>query len=422
MKVTFTKTIERGISTLINEFDKIKTITEDGKIEFEKIKFEELKWILLSHMKFDKCISSINKEYITHRGIERYFESKSSDLLKVIKDEVKSHYSIKQQDYYILTSLSIESLPFSTVNVNSSEIIFAGKKFPEKFDQVRKSIYSINFPKKEENDFLKVIIKIKGDDPFDSCARGLRDLDIFRSFLSFTVNPSISTEFKARYENPINKILCGQFITLHKDSGDSFSPYIHWRNRSKDDEITKYSLSLEERERVEEDVNWYLEKFTRCQKDHKNELEEILIQLVRANDENDKHICFLRGWTIMERLAGTHDNDTLIKRYKAYFHDDIKPIESLKMEGLRSFRNEFVHSGENNLDAHIHAYQVFVCIHRLICFLNMENAGFFKDINESVIFLDHMRKRPNEIMREQEILEKVSLLKPYFVNNVERNS
>ena len=119
MKITLKKTIDLGL--ILGEIKNITSI-KDGKISYHSFRFYELKAILQSYINFPENISNISKNRITDKTIGRIavFDFNSEKFENIINDELKIHLKGKKQKFFLLTSLSISSLPFRKLKINNS--------------------------------------------------------------------------------------------------------------------------------------------------------------------------------------------------------------------------------------------------------------------------------------------------------------
>tara|TARA_R110002020_G_C16272991_1_gene771260 strand:- start:743 stop:1372 length:630 start_codon:yes stop_codon:yes gene_type:complete len=209
MKISFSKSVD--LKLLLNEIKAITTI-KGGKVSYNAFRIYELESILESHIKFSENLSNQSKQSIIQKTISRVAISGFDDkeFKKILNEEVNSHFSKKEQYFFLLTSLSINYLPFRKIQINNSEITIKGKHFPKYLNKYRNDLLK----KKKENflndNFLKVIVKTKGKNYTDVFKESLKDLDVFRAILNLLINPSMQINFGSD-EKPVNRIRLGNF-------------------------------------------------------------------------------------------------------------------------------------------------------------------------------------------------------------------
>ena len=107
MKIKYSDTI--NLKLLLNEIQLITTIKEN-KVSFEAFKIFELENILESHITLSEKISNISKHSIIQKAIRKVaIKGFDENMFKEILDkELKNHFRKKEQNFYLLSSLSID--------------------------------------------------------------------------------------------------------------------------------------------------------------------------------------------------------------------------------------------------------------------------------------------------------------------------
>lgn len=239
-------------------------------------------------------------------------------------------------------------------------------------------------------------MKIKSKDFKDAYEKAIEMLEVFRSFLCLIFNSQIEIRFEERSSKPINKILLAEILTLHNENGTCpDSNYFHFIQDYK--ETAVIDLKGKNNKNLKSNIHWFIKQYNKCKPKHQMTIQKALNLYVNAYDERNKYICFLRAWTVLEILTDTDQNETLIKRCNSLSDKESKPLNKQMLEGLRQYRNEYVHKGDNSLDPLIACFEIQQLIYNLIVRFNLRHAGFFKNIKEANSFLDNNIPDLNEL-------------------------
>tara|TARA_R110002167_G_C12705698_1_gene654422 strand:+ start:2908 stop:4149 length:1242 start_codon:yes stop_codon:yes gene_type:complete len=386
MEIKFSNTI--NLKLLLNEIKAITTIKEN-KVSFEAFRIFELENVLESHIILPKKISNISKHSIVQKVIRKaaingFDENEFREILQV---EVNNHFKKKEQNFYLLTSLSIDSLPYRKIRINNSEILIKGKFYPKEFAINRKKLLAEKFVNDNNTDYLKIIVITKGKNDIDTFEESLRNLGVFRAILNLTLNPRIKIVF-GKDDKPINQVRLGEFSTLHFENGKTINDNNYWYEPNFYDKT--YHLENDNKFNLKKRINWYLKRINLSNKKLNESICFGLGLYVNAFDEPDKQSCFLKSWTALENLLSTYKNDVIIKRCLVVFHKESRPLQKQILEAIKNYRNEFVHEGTEVLNHSITVY----CHHiqRNILYLLMYNHlkfyNLFNNIEEANEFLD----------------------------------
>ncbi len=408
MKIKFASKNKFKPEILLERLHKIKTIKDDGKVSFIAFDSVEIEWILLSHLKFECEISVISKQEIVNKTLKEVAVKNIKDsggLIDILNEKLKQHNSKPEKYYFLLSSISVNKLPFRKIKINDCEITISGKEFPIIFRSHRDELYKRNYQKSEHNNFLKVIVKTKGRDFKDTFDKAQNSLDIFRAFLCLYLNPLFQVPLNSVSLNPINRVVNGEFASLHYESGETVHKSLHLFRTNFQDKL--YNLNQRDLDFIKKEVSWAINKYNSCKVKHRRSLGNVLKLYVNAFDEKDKYICFLKGWTALENLVDSDKNDEIINRCVSMYSSDMKSSQTLILEGLRIFRNELVHDGLNDLNPLVHCCQIQNFIYNLLIKFNLKYSGFFNNIIEANDFLDKNKTDLRDLEIEKKLLDKV---------------
>ncbi len=416
MIINFSKSID--LKLLLREIESITTVKEN-RVSYDAIGIYELESILESHIKFPKNLSNQSKQSIIQQTIKRVaiigFDDK--EFKKILKEETKKHFSKKEQYFFLLTSLSIDYLPFRTIKINNSEITIKGKYYPKEFNRIRNKLLKKSGENIPNDNFIKVIVKTKGKNFADVFKESLKDLDVFRAILNLLINPNMQINLGSD-ENPINRIRLGRFLTMHLEDGNTVNEYDYWWEPNFYDKI--WELTHEHKVHIKKSINWYLKRINLSNHKFNESICYSLGLYVNAFDEPNKQSCFLKVWTSLETLLASHQNETIINRCLTIYDDKSKAMQKQILEALKDYRNDFVHEGieasKENLSTYCHKIQSNILY--ILRYNHLKFYSLFRNIAEANAFLDKRRLDVKVQKSELEMFKTIGRKINNKVNNI----
>jgi hypothetical protein len=395
------------VDVLLDRLHMIKSFNNKGEVQFGLFEYSEIEWTFLSLIEFNQKLSIYSQQKVLFKALKQAALDNVKDedkFKKILETQLSDHLRIHENVYFLLASLSVDKLPFRKINLLEAEILIKGKRFPKKFEHNRNRLYRKHFNHKEKSDYLKILVKVKGKDIKDAYEKALNNLEIFRAILSLNVNPSFQLYFRGVSYSPINRIRKGYFYSLHFEDGSNVNETLYYYD-PKYTEAKLYSIANNEKEILRRNIHWYIKKLNKTDKSQQNRIIEGLKLYVSAFDDRDKYICFLKSWSALEKLAGSDNYDTLIKRCVSLVNEKNKSFEKQILEGLRNYRNRFVHEGEDGLDPAVHCFQVQKYI-ILLLMVMLKNADLFDNSEQIDYYLDYLTNDKTSL----EIRKKLLLL------------
>ena len=394
--------------------EEIKKLYNKENKSFEAFKYNELKYLLISHLETSKDISLYSRELI----IDSVLSKISQDEITIEKfnssfREVRNSYNKrKEENYTVLSSLSIDYLPFRKVQINNSEILIVGKKFPKKFSESRNKLYQFHNKGKENDNFLKVIINVKGKYIMDAFEQAHYDLNILRGILSILFNSSTEIPLGINNTRALNKIKFGFFHSLHyTKSGETVNEKTCWTDKDYPDKATIFNK--EKKEFYQKNIKNWISKFNNCKPSHKKTLSNVFNLYVEAFDELDKHNCFLKSWTALECLLGTNDNKLIIKRCLSVYKKQFRPYQKEILKSLRVRRNLMVHENEIKMNAIVNCYHVQKYLKDILRYNNFKYYDLIDNNEEAIRLLDLRIIESKKFDRELTLIKEISKIKKY---------
>lgn len=394
--------------------DNLKRIFDSKKKTFEAFRYNEIKYIILSHLKSSGNISLQGKEIFIQSFLNRLQNDEISvyNFSKYFEEAKKEYFSQKEQDYTLLTSLSLDYLPFRKIKINNSIIKITGKKYPRKFENSRQRLLKKSREKPLLNDFIKVTVQTKGKNFFDAYEQAYSDLNVFRAILCLNLNSNTEIPLSNHHHRAINKVKFGQFHTLHLSvSGETFNDTNYWFESNLPNIITYFEK--DKKEHLKKNINSWIKRYEFCHTSHKNKLTKVMNLYVDAFDEKDKQTCFLKAWTALENLLGTDNNILVIKRCLGIFKENDRPFQKQILSGLRIQRNLIVHENNNRIDSLVNCYHIQRFIQGLLRFNNLRYFRIIKNNEEAIKILEGKLLSSESLAREIELLKEINKINNY---------
>ncbi len=390
-------------------FGKLKStfsLTENGRlIPNDIFHGHRLEWMLLSIIDFGPNLAPSSQKEILWKALTEVFKNKEYSQEVFIKELTKSyldHKRKKKKTFRLLITISIRSLPFRRLKLGNAQLIFHGKKFPRKYQTSRDNLIRTKQLDKDELDYLKISVVQDSSNFKDSFWECIEAFEVFRAFLCLELNKAIEVEAPSKQQECINVVKLGEVFTLHEDDGNCIDNDCFWYQKDYQKLVSK-DLKSSDLKAIREPLRDMVRLYNKCKIKHQTSLRQALNLYVYAFDERDHHLCFVRAWTVLEKLLCTHMNDTIIKRISVLYEKKIFVIQEL--ECLRTFRNELTHSGRHWFTSEFPCYSIQRFILHLIEF-NLKFAGFLKNIQESAELLDNLKLDGKTLQLKDKLITK----------------
>lgn len=394
--------------------EELKKIYKEENKAFDAFKFNEIKYIILSHLETSSKLSLHSRDLIISSLLHRFHheEITESNFHQFFENAVKQYYKKKEENFTLLTSLSIDFLPFRKIHINSSIIKIHGKKWPVKYRENRFELLKKYRKKDNHDEFIKVTVETKAKHFNDAFEQATYDLNIFRAFLCLNINPLSELPISNDYNRAINKIRNGEFYTVHKsETGETVDQKTYWFETKFYDRLTKFSFN--QKKALKDAVSDWILKFEKCKPTHKRKLSDVLNLYVDAFDEKDKHTCFLKGWIALESLLGTHDNNQIIRRCISVFKVQERNYQKEILQGLRLRRNLIVHENDTKINSLVNCYHVQKYLYSILKCNNLKYYKEIDNIDEAIKLLDYRLNTVKNLESELKVIKEISRIKPY---------
>lgn len=406
MKTSFIKGAE--IESLLDKIHQIKII-EGQKVSYSSFESEIIKSSLLSQIVFDEKVPSESRRRIITQSIQYAALNNvksQQDLLDVVKKFVSSYNSLKYKYYYVLTTITIRNLPFRKVNLFGSELRFTGQSFPKEFTKSRNLHFQKYYLQKERDDTCKVVIRSRAKNSGDAVQQAINCLDVFRGFLCILLNDAWQFRVGTRKpETPINKVLRGEFITVHSEDGATpEDPY--WINTNYY-EIKTYEMPNKSIKPIHEFLLKRIKKYNQLRPSLRTSLMEVYARFCDAYDQKNRYLAFVKSWSCLEMLTG----ESLINDATSFYKNANKEYAKNILIGLRAFRNEFVHTGSENIDPDIPCFLVQTYIKNILNFIFSECTQL-ENMTELKSLMKELRQSDKDLSQSLKIKKIAQRISP----------
>lgn len=408
MSIKFYSEKKVKIETLLGKLHEIAIVKEDDTVSYTTLHYIELKWTFLSLIDFGQpSLSEFSKGQILGQAVEIAALEKINDqksFLNTLNKCLQNHNKPKERDFFLLTSISVESLPIRKIKVGSSEITITGKNFPRKFINSRNRLHDKIFKKKEKNDYLKAVVKTRARNFHDAFEEAHSNFEVFRAIICLSTNFGLQIQLSGNSDKPINRVVHGEFLSLHHEDGNTVHERTYWYTAEFKLQ-KKLLLENQEKKILQRSIKRSISLFNRSKSKHQTLLKNTLNLYVSAFDESNKYVGFLKSWTALETITNTYQNDILIKRSISLLDENTRDYQRQVLEGLKVFRNRYVHKGNNNQNPLMACFQIQRYLRLLINF-NLKYVGFFENAEDSTLFLDNLNSNVSALKRKRDIIEK----------------
>lgn len=376
---------------VIKKLSAMRTSHNDDEVCFEvSITYYDCITVLQSMIEInDEDIPDETKKELIIRGFDESVKGKVLDpknVLSKINNEILKYNSQTSRLYHLLTTINImTNSNLKKITINNCTIKFY-KKLSNKFADERDSIISRSTDQSTRKKdcssyFLRTSVNSKSLD--SAVNQSLDSIDLLRSIWNLYLHKKTGmVSIIAGTRKPINKIMLGEFHTLHDEDGAVMGD-VCWY----EPDFYRESQAEDLSENMNDLLVFNQEVLSKLKKLHyKKELELLLIRYVRALDSSDYDKSFIQLWGILEALTSTlHDRyDETIKRTVFHFRE----LEYNKniLEHLRQYRNKSVHAGKGDNTVNINVYQLKRYVEALLIF-HINNQFKFPNLNDAGRFM-----------------------------------
>lgn len=387
---------------ILNKIERIKNLTDDGRVSFEAFEYHNAFASLFSMIELPSKLDGLNLDSILSRSISMTATAgvlTKDALMENIQKICRTELATREEKYCFLTSISINPahLTVKSIYIEDTHINFFAGEYPKKYASRNREIKASYRALDDEHEkYCKVKIQLKAKTDQGATTKALKSLDILRAIMALFGNSGM--ELLGNKHAPINKIRLGQTHTLHAFSGKPakssvwFEPYF---------EVGKvYSPSKPEI--FGNNVKWALSKLNKCK--YGRIIKDALLRYVRALDEREPNSALIRLWGALECIASPSDsNKDGIPRRCAFLFEESEFHQQI-LEHLREHRNQSVHAGEESERAKTYCYQIQFYFRQLILF-HLRRSDDFQSLADANQFLD-LPAKPSDLQKKIDLYRK----------------
>lgn len=384
---------------ILKRIESIRTIGPENKPSFSGFELEDMLPALQSMLEFPDVAIQTERSTLTWKAVASISgELTKKSFLDAINKILSAQISTREEDFHVLTSLSIEAEKFpATIKIEDSTIRISGKDYPKKYSARYENIAAYRLPVPSvPKHYARVIVELRAKSPFEAMTKALRALDLLRALWNLRCNPQM--EIVYNNWNPINKIRLGSIHTIHNKSGEIASDQVWFELNFA--EAT--SFKPDHPEHLRKLTNASLKKLKNCT--YSEALSSALLRYVRALDERDFTTALLHLWGAIESLTSPDiaNYEQVVRRCSFIFRET--EYHQQLLEHLRESRNQSIHTGDQCETARINCLQLQRYFYHLM-FFHLGSTHFFKGLSEANEFLD-LPRNADELKRKKEFASK----------------
>ncbi len=386
MPVQWKKSSRFKPEILLKKIAEVRTVSPKGGSAFHGLAIEEYLPTLQSMLVFPDVATEADLPTLIWRGLSRLGqELEPKSFLDAVNAELSQRLAKKEESYQVLTSLSLvpKGLP-RKLRAFSTDIILLPGSYSPRLTKTRSKLLSENHipASPTPQSYCKVAVRVRAKSSSAAFHKAAHTLDLVRAILCLMCNKLMEISLlRSGPSKPINAIRTGSVHTLHKIDGSAADPgiwYEPWFSESSLHTFTKPEI-------VTKNLKWSIRRLQRSS--YGQAIVASLVRFVRALDERDPDVAFIRLWGALEGLLTPElaDYDKLVRRCAFLLKES--SYHSQVLEHLRECRNASVHAGEQSDVARTHCYQLQM-YYVTAAWFHIRNATYFLSQHEANTFLD----------------------------------
>ena len=383
---------EMYLNLTTKQLEKIKTLSEEGKVSFELFNFDIITTFLYNCFTFPNYVSEYDARDIISKSIYKIAKEEISQqkLIEEIESQLNQFLSRPIQRYALVALISLSKFQnLNNIYLDNCRLIFENYLSLRFNNQDRKKLLSDaarSTPAEIPDDYSFVRVFVSSRSVFDAANKALENLDIIRGIWNYIINRSFSyrKSFIGK-PDPINKIILGPIHTLHDLEGNLACDK-WWYEPNYFGQIKTYNPSKNELNKLKKS-----EKFVRMRLknlNYRDEIESAFIRYSKALDERDITSAFLKLWGVLEALTSTTKGtnyEVTAKRVASLYQE--RDFHYHKLNILKEYRNSYVHSGEEPNEQETYLIQLKNYVESLFQF-HLTNKLNFSSIQRAAEFFD----------------------------------
>lgn len=294
---------------------------EENRYAFS-FEFAEILWTFKEIIQFKTQIPESEKEIVLKKVISDLIIKKKYDydsFCENLNQEISTYKTKRNKIFICSTSISVNPISIKLNNCLGCETIIFGKSYLNLSIKSERAEYKIN----EKEQSTKVSITVKCYDQQIALEKAKTALEILKCFLNFQYNPNAELDYLKFYDRqlPINQIVTNShFLISEQVDSKVYNSTISKTFKYSSNSINLNSFGLNQKN-VLKNLKAFVKKIEKCKPKHKEDVVESIKLFVKALDETDPLLAFLGGWTSLELLTGTHENEKVVSRLLAFYNE-----------------------------------------------------------------------------------------------------
>ena len=384
-----------------SRFDDIKQVKDD-KVSFTGFGYELYHSMLESMLDYDSKIP-----FFTQRGLQRkaikIAASKGTithkTMLRFINKEERDYLAQDKNDFVLLSHVTIRNNIILPRFVIDGSVISFSRSIPKHFNKDHydhpkhtRTYYWTDLPKNSQC----VRIRVSARDEHEAVNLAIQRFDFLRAIMNLKLNSGYRQS--SGPSKPVNVVLFGPLHSLHEPDG-SMGSYRFWYQPGY---YAKDTLNLSNKsEKLLKFIGHVRNKIK--SHNYSTYIKDVLQRYVQALDYPDYNTSLINLWGVLEALTITkrENYEVCVRRTAALWAEKEFHLQVLKH--LKSYRNNYIHSGESYDDVELYLYQLKGYVDNLLLF-HINNHFDLKDFTHAREFMDSVSRDVKYMKHKKKLL------------------
>jgi hypothetical protein len=368
---------------ILKKIASLRTIDPDGRVFYTSFEVDHCISALQSMLELPKAADDVDITDLVSRGLTGAGKELTPEsFLTAINKEFRNRLATREQVYYLLTTVSLDSRDVPRkLQILGTEIRFLTGNYARRFDSRATLLHKHTILSQTPSNYCKVAIKTKAKSPSGAVSKAFRAFDLQRALWCLMENLRMEITSGLASHSPINVVRLGNQHTLHLSTGEPAIDGIWFEPGFIEAKIYR----IRNPDSIKRSSRWALRQIAASR--YGEILISALVRFVRALDERDANTAFIRLWGAVEALTQPDkgNNEKTVQRCAFLFKE--REYNEQLLEHLREYRNANIHAGEESKRARAHCFQLKYYFSKLIGF-HLYNAKYFHSLDEANHFLD----------------------------------
>lgn len=340
------------------------TAHDDGRVSYTGWDFQENVALLHGMLATAPSVSRTTLREAVNRAVSQCVREQKLTGERFI-GAVRQHYERgvgkNEGEFVLLTEFSVRGEPlWGKYQVGDARVRLIKGAFARKYASRgdTASVYQTRGFPSYPNDYQKVCVEMQAKSDSLAAQLALDAADSLRGLFNMYANFAMEIQLGNEQWKPINRITLGGLHTVHSPDGTQTSDRFWYEPLARFQKT--HVMRPEKSQRVVKRVRKVLGYLNRSRdRSFADRLLRSLNQYTRAYDEPDPSNCLMKGWAVLEQLAGDDaigDSERVVRRVSFLYtsHTD----QRLSLEVIRRARNDLAHRGQGADHLRTYCYQL----------------------------------------------------------------